>query len=88
MSKKLRKVLFVFLIGMTIAVTFSFAYCQTDTLENALESGFANPPEEQRVGCYWYWIDKTITKEGIIADLQAMKKAGITRAYIGLTGGG
>ncbi|MDR1339694.1 MAG: glycoside hydrolase family 2, partial [Prevotellaceae bacterium] len=53
-----------------------------------LESGFANPPGDQRVGCYWYWIDEKITKEGVIADLHAMKKAGITRAYIGLTGGG
>ncbi|MDR1103731.1 MAG: glycoside hydrolase family 2, partial [Tannerella sp.] len=53
-----------------------------------LESGFANPPDDQRVGCYWYWIDEKITKEGVIADLHAMKKAGITRAYVGLTGGG
>ncbi|MDR1860098.1 MAG: glycoside hydrolase family 2 [Bacteroidales bacterium] len=56
--------------------------------EISLDEGFENPPADQRVGCYWYWIDKTITKEGIIADLEAMKKAGITRAYIGLTGGG
>jgi hypothetical protein len=53
-----------------------------------LADEFANPPADQRVGCYWYWIDNTITKEGVIADLQAMKKAGITLAYIGLTGGG
>jgi hypothetical protein len=53
-----------------------------------LAEGFVNPPEDQRVGCYWYWIDDKITKEGVIADLHAMKKAGITRAYIGLTGGG
>ncbi|MDR2705662.1 MAG: hypothetical protein LBC02_07780, partial [Planctomycetaceae bacterium] len=84
MSKKIRNFVFAFLTGVAIAVTCSLAYCQTD----ALERGFANPPEEQRVGCYWYWIDKKITKEGIIADLHAMKKAGITRAYIGLTGGG
>ncbi|MDR3182682.1 MAG: hypothetical protein LBT89_07160 [Planctomycetaceae bacterium] len=54
----------------------------------ALEAEFAQPPEDQRVGCYWYWTSDVITKEGIIADLKAMKKAGITRAYIGLTGGG
>jgi hypothetical protein len=53
-----------------------------------LAKDFANPSDDQRVGCYWYWIDKTISKEGVIADLHAMKKAGITRAYIGLTGGG
>ncbi|MDR1224738.1 MAG: glycoside hydrolase family 2 [Tannerella sp.] len=56
--------------------------------KDKLANEFANPPAEQRVGCYWYWIDDVITKEGVIADLHAMKKAGITRAYIGLTGGG
>ncbi|MDR1454883.1 MAG: glycoside hydrolase family 2, partial [Tannerella sp.] len=56
--------------------------------DDPLKSGFANPPDDQRVGCYWYWIDDKITREGVVADLHAMKKAGITRAYIGLTGGG
>jgi hypothetical protein len=56
--------------------------------KDKLAEEFANPPDSQRVGCYWYWIDDVITKEGVIADLQSMKKAGITRAYIGLTGGG
>jgi hypothetical protein len=57
-------------------------------LANYLETGFDTPPDSVRVGCYWYWIDKTITPEGIIADLQAMKRAGVTRANVGLTGGG
>jgi hypothetical protein len=55
--------------------------------KDKLADGFVNP-KEQRVGCYWYWIDDKVTKEGVIADLHAMKKAGVTRAYIGLTGGG
>jgi hypothetical protein len=55
---------------------------------DTLETGFKNPSDDLRVGCYWYWIDKTVTEEGVVADLHAMKKAGITRAYIGLTGGG
>jgi hypothetical protein len=40
----------------------------------ALESGFAKSPNEQCVDCYWYWIDNKITKEGVVADLHAMKK--------------
>ncbi|MDR1581679.1 MAG: glycoside hydrolase family 2 [Prevotellaceae bacterium] len=56
--------------------------------KDKLADEFVNPPDDQRVGCYWYWIDDKITKEGVIADLHAMKKAGITCAYIGLTGGG
>ncbi|MDR1743142.1 MAG: glycoside hydrolase family 2 [Dysgonamonadaceae bacterium] len=61
--------------------------CHTDRTDS-LKTGFENPPASVRVGCYWYWIDKTVTKEGVIADLQAMKQAGITRAFIGMTGGG
>ena len=48
-----------------------------------IEKGFREIPDNIRVGCYWYWISDNISKEGVIKDLYAMKKAGITRAYIG-----
>ena len=48
-----------------------------------IEKGFREIPDSIRVGCYWYWISDNISKEGVIKDLYAMKKAGITRAYIG-----
>ena len=48
-----------------------------------IEKGFREIPDSIRVGCYWYWISDNISKEGVIKDLHAMKKAGITRAYIG-----
>lgn len=52
----------------------------------AVESGFIEVPDSIRVGCYWYWISDNISKEGVVKDLYAMKKAGITRAYIGNIG--
>jgi hypothetical protein len=54
----------------------------------ALEAGFDTPPDSVRVGTYWYWTDDGVTKQGIIDDLHAMKRAGVTRAFIGLIGGG
>lgn len=48
-----------------------------------VEKGFRELPDSIGVGCYWYWISDNISKEGVIKDLHAMKKAGITRAYIG-----
>ena len=48
-----------------------------------IEKGFREIPDSIRVGCYWYWISDNISKEGVVKDLYAMKKAGITRAYIG-----
>jgi hypothetical protein len=53
---------------------------------SALEQGFVSPPEDIRTGVYWYWINDNISKEGVVKDLQAMKQAGITRAYIGNIG--
>ena len=52
-----------------------------------VENGFANVPDDVRIGVYWYWLDGNISKEGVIKDLQSMKEAGIGRAYIGDIGG-
>ncbi|MDR1518337.1 MAG: glycoside hydrolase family 2 [Dysgonamonadaceae bacterium] len=79
---------YLYLIFAGIIFLLPTACNSEKTAGVSLEEGFRNPPEDLRVGCYWYWIDKTITKEGVIADLQAMKQAGITRAFIGMTGGG
>lgn len=52
----------------------------------SLSDDFKNPPSSVRIACYWYWISDNLSQEGIIRDLQAMKKAGIGRAYIGNIG--
>ncbi len=44
---------------------------------DALESGFRTPPPETRPGVYWYFMDGNLTREGMTADLEAMKEAGI-----------
>ena len=36
--------------------------------------------------CYWYWVSDNLSPEGVVADLHAMKRAGITRAFIGNQG--
>ncbi|MDR0815400.1 MAG: glycoside hydrolase family 2, partial [Bacteroidales bacterium] len=64
---------------------FSLSGCQTGDF-TALEEGFVAPPTDVRTGVYWYWINDNISKEGVIKDLQAMKQAGIDRAYIGHIG--
>lgn len=51
--------------------------------EPDLRTTFANPPADTRPGCYWYWINDNISKEGITKDLEAMARVGIGRAYIG-----
>ena len=42
-----------------------------------LERSFASPPEGARPWVYWYFMDGNVTREGLHADLEAMKAAGI-----------
>ena len=55
-------------------------------LSQELERGFITPPDSIQTSVYWYWISDNISKEGAVRDLQAMKKAGINRAFIGNIG--
>lgn len=52
----------------------------------AIERGFRSVPDSMKLGVYWYWISDNISKEGVVRDLEAMKEAGINRAYIGNVG--
>jgi hypothetical protein len=38
---------------------------------------FQTPPQAAQPWVYWFWLNSNITKEGITADLEAMKRAGI-----------
>ncbi|MCX7006302.1 MAG: glycosyl hydrolase, partial [Kiritimatiellaeota bacterium] len=42
-----------------------------------LEQQFASPPDAARPWVYWYFMDGNMTREGLTADLEAMKAAGI-----------
>lgn len=70
----------------TFAVTLPTAICgarttPTDEPSQAagadLEAGFANPPVSAKPWVYWFWINGNISKEGITADLEAMRRVGI-----------
>ena len=47
-----------------------------------LEKGFVNIPDSIQTSIYWYWISDHISKEEVIKDLQAVKEAGINRAFM------
>ena len=42
-----------------------------------LAQGFQSPPDSARPWVYWFWLNGNITREGITADLEAMKRVGI-----------
>jgi hypothetical protein len=42
-----------------------------------LAADFSRPPATARPWVYWFWLNSNITKTGITADLEAMKRVGI-----------
>ncbi len=38
-----------------------------------LKSGFANPPEESKLRCFWFWQYGVATKKSITLDLEAVE---------------
>lgn len=65
-------------LGLPVIATFA---------ADRMERDFKAPPKSVKTAVYWYWIEGNITKEGVIKDLEAMKKAGINRAFIANIGG-
>src|SRR6185503_18817234 len=47
-----------------------------------LEEGFHHPPADAKPWVFWYWMRGAVSKEGIKADLEAMKEVGIGGAYL------
>lgn len=47
-----------------------------------LEEGFRNPPNSAKPHTWWHWVNDNISKEGITADLEAMKRVGVGGAQI------
>ena len=54
----------------------------TNLSSQDLESGFKNPPASAKARTWWHWINGNVSKEGITADLEAMKQVGIQEAQI------
>ena len=63
---------FLLFITLTL-IALSHSSAQTDKLRE----NFLRPPESARPWVYWVWMDGNISREGITADLESMKEAGI-----------
>ena len=55
----------------------AFALAASAVSATSLEQTFETPPDSARPWVYWYFMDGNTTREGMKADLDAMKKAGI-----------
>ncbi len=50
--------------------------------QDSLRSKFKSPPAAAKARTWWHWINGNVSKEGITADLEAMKRVGIQEAQI------
>ncbi len=64
------------LLAISMALVLCIAACAPKK-EDSLKSGFVKPPDSARPWVYWFWLNSNITREGITADLEAMKRVGI-----------
>ena len=56
--------------------------CISQIVKDQLVQDFNHPPESAKPWVFWYWMQGAVSKEGIIADLEAMKSVGIAGAYL------
>lgn len=78
--KQLLRTAFCLLLGSAL---FACGPTKEPLTRQTLEAGFVTPPDSIQTSVYWYWMSNNLSKEGVVKDLQAMKKAGINRAFIG-----
>ncbi len=50
--------------------------------QRSLRDQFTQPSEEAKPWTFWYWMYGAVSKEGITADLEAMKQAGLGGTYL------
>ncbi len=62
--------------------TVAIALLALSQTSDPLRAGFQNPPLSARPHTWWHWMNGNVTKEGITADLEAMKQAGIGGAQM------
>jgi len=82
---KFNRLVFPTILSLGIITVVEAA--QVSPVLERFKQDFATPPESTRPGCYWYWFDDNVSKEGISRDLEAMKRVGIGTAMIGIIGG-
>ena len=77
----MRKKIFLIYIACFF-VTIMVGGTPLDTGFQHLHTGFQYPPTSAKARTWWHWINGNVTKEGITADLEAMKRVGIQEAQI------
>ena len=65
------------LLGLVLLLLAATVAAYSQSQEDTLLRGFLNPPDSAKPRVWWHWMSGNITKEGIKADLEWMKRVGI-----------
>mgnify|MGYP001028911377 CR=1 FL=1 len=79
----------LFFVSGLAAMACMFPSCSQDNDSPdiaTIETNFKDVKTTTPIAVYWYWLNDNLSEEGVIKDLDAMKEAGIGRAYIGFQG--
>ena len=78
-----RNVLHFLLFVLNVTCVYPASFAQVKKTSNIdLKKLFQSPPHSAKPWVIWYWMNAAVSKEGITADLEAMKQAGIGGAYL------
>jgi hypothetical protein len=69
-------------LWITLVAVLQVAGAEVTVPSADLEQGFLNPPASARPHTWWHWMNGNVTREGITADLEAMRQIGLGGAQI------
>jgi hypothetical protein len=64
-------------MNVKLSIALALSLCSAPLMAGDLSAEFAKPPATARPWVYWFWNNGNVTKAGITADLEAMKRAGV-----------
>lgn len=76
-----KPIYFLCLLTAFFISQLAFSQHPTSTFSQ-LEKDFLHPPKTAKPWVFWYWMNGNVSKEGITADLEAMKSVGLGGAYL------
>src|SRR5438309_7894748 len=68
----------ILLASFALAILFPMQSRAQDDIQR----DFRTPPHAAKPMTWWHWMNGNVTKEGITADLEAMKRIGLSGAQI------
>ncbi len=67
----------IFVVSFLVIFGTMLAAGQAQGQDDPLLQGFKDPPDSARPRVWWHWMNGNVTREGIKADLEWMKRAGV-----------